>query len=58
LFSRLAYFSGAPVRAMKISTFNVNGRLPILLRSLESSRPDVVCLQELKAPQASSPRRR
>lgn len=38
---------------MKIATYNVNGinaRLPVLLRWLESSAPDVVCLQELKAP--------
>ena len=38
---------------MKIATYNVNGingRLPVLLRWLEASRPDVVCLQELKAP--------
>jgi exodeoxyribonuclease-3 len=38
---------------MKIGTFNVNGvngRLPVLLRWLEEARPDVVCLQELKAP--------
>jgi exodeoxyribonuclease-3 len=37
---------------MKIATFNVNGitaRLPALLRWLDESRPDVVCLQELKA---------
>jgi exodeoxyribonuclease-3 len=37
---------------MKIATFNVNGvngRLPVLLRWLEAARPDVVCLQELKA---------
>ena len=37
---------------MKIATFNVNGvngRLPVLLRWLEEARPDVVCLQELKA---------
>jgi len=43
---------------MKIATFNVNGikgRLPILLRWLDSSRPDVVCLQELKAPQDKFP---
>ena len=43
---------------MKIATFNVNGingRLPVLLRWLESSRPDVVCLQELKAPQEKFP---
>src|SRR5215207_8555954 len=37
---------------MKIATFNVNGvngRLPVLLRWLEQSAPDVVCVQELKA---------
>src|SRR5271154_4842001 len=44
---------------MKIATFNVNGingRLPILLRWLEESRPDIVCLQELKAPSDRFPR--
>jgi exodeoxyribonuclease-3 len=37
---------------VRIATYNVNGvngRLPVLLRWLEESRPDVVCLQELKA---------
>lgn len=37
---------------MKIATFNVNGingRLPNLLRWLDEAKPDVVCLQELKA---------
>jgi exodeoxyribonuclease-3 len=37
---------------MKIATFNVNNinrRLPNLLEWLESTEPDVVCLQELKA---------
>lgn len=37
---------------MKIATYNVsgvNGRLPVLLRWLAKSRPDVVCLQELKS---------
>jgi exodeoxyribonuclease III len=44
---------------MKIATFNVNGvngRLPVLLRWLKETSPDVVCLQELKSetfPQAS-----
>jgi exodeoxyribonuclease-3 len=36
---------------MKLATYNVNGingRLPVLLRWLEQSGPDVVCLQELK----------
>jgi exodeoxyribonuclease-3 len=37
---------------MRIATFNVNGvngRLPILLRWLEETSPDIVCLQELKS---------
>ena len=37
---------------MKIATFNVNGvngRLPVLLRWLKDTSPDVVCLQELKS---------
>ena len=43
---------------MKIATFNVNSvnaRLPVLLRWLAESRPDVACLQELKAPQERFP---
>lgn len=43
---------------MKIATFNVNGvngRLPVLLKWLARARPDVVCLQELKAPQEKFP---
>jgi exodeoxyribonuclease-3 len=43
---------------MKIATYNVNGvngRLPVLLRWLKSSKPDVACLQELKAPQERFP---
>jgi exodeoxyribonuclease-3 len=43
---------------MKIATYNVNGitaRLPVLLRWLGESSPDVVCLQELKAPQDKFP---
>lgn len=43
---------------MKIASYNVNGvngRLPSLLRWLELARPDVVCLQELKAPQEKFP---
>jgi len=43
---------------MKIATFNVNGvngRLPVLLRWLAETAPDVVCLQELKAPQEKFP---
>ena len=44
---------------MKIATYNVNGvngRLPVLLNWLERTRPDVVCLQELKAPDEKFPR--
>ncbi len=43
---------------MRIATYNVNGinsRLPVLLRWLDESKPDVVCLQELKAPQDNFP---
>jgi len=43
---------------LKIATFNVNGvngRLPRLLEWLEESKPDVACLQELKAPQERFP---
>jgi exodeoxyribonuclease III len=44
---------------MKIATFNVNGvngRLPVLLEWLGRAKPDVVCLQELKAPQEKFPK--
>ncbi|MEO5939154.1 MAG: exodeoxyribonuclease III [Sphingomonas sp.] len=43
---------------MRIATYNVNGvngRLPVLLRWLSEAQPDVVCLQELKAPQDRFP---
>ncbi|MCF0054979.1 exodeoxyribonuclease III [Dyadobacter sp. CY356] len=43
---------------MIIATYNVNGvngRLPVLLRWLQEKQPDVVCLQELKAPQEKFP---
>lgn len=43
---------------MKIATYNVNGvngRLPVLLRWLEETKPDVACLQELKAPDEKFP---
>jgi len=45
---------------LKIATFNVNGvngRLPSLLKWLAEAAPDVVCLQELKAPQEKFPAR-
>jgi len=43
---------------MKIATYNVNGvngRLNVLLRWLSESKPDIVCLQELKAPNEKFP---
>jgi exodeoxyribonuclease-3 len=46
-----------PLR-MKIATFNINGigaRLPRLLEWLEETKPDVACLQELKAPDERFP---
>jgi exodeoxyribonuclease-3 len=44
---------------MKIATYNVNGvngRLPVLLRWLKEAEPDIVSLQELKAPQERFPK--
>jgi exodeoxyribonuclease III len=43
---------------VKIATFNVNSikvRLPILLSWLETAKPDVVCLQEIKCTAADFP---
>lgn len=43
---------------MKIATFNVNGvngRLPLLTRWLAQTGPEIVCLQELKAPDDKFP---
>jgi exodeoxyribonuclease-3 len=43
---------------VRIVTWNVNGingRLPLLLDWLEKAQPDIVCLQELKAPQEKFP---
>jgi exodeoxyribonuclease III len=43
---------------MRIATYNVNGvngRLVVLLRWLREAQPDVVCLQELKAPEERFP---
>jgi len=43
---------------MRIATYNVNGvngRLPVLLDWLSTTAPDVVCLQELKAPSEKFP---
>lgn len=49
---------GRSASILKISTYNINNinsRLPNLLRWLEASNPDVVCLQELKAEQNAFP---
>lgn len=43
---------------MRIATFNINGmnaRLPALLQWLIETKPDVVCLQELKTPHEKFP---
>jgi exodeoxyribonuclease-3 len=43
---------------MKIATYNVNGingRLSVLLRWLKEAKPDIACLQELKAPDEKFP---
>jgi exodeoxyribonuclease-3 len=43
---------------MRIATFNVNvvnGRLPRLIEWLEETRPDVVCLQEIKTIDSNCP---
>ena len=40
---------------MRIATYNVNGRLANLLGWLEESAPDIVCPQELKAPDDKFP---
>src|SRR3984957_12805107 len=45
---------------MKVATFNVNNvnrRLPNLLRWLAQAKPDIVCLQELKAAENDFPLR-
>ncbi len=45
---------------MKIATYNVNGingRLAVLLRWLKEAKPDILCLQELKAPFDKFPER-
>jgi exodeoxyribonuclease-3 len=42
----------------RVATYNVNGingRLPVLLAWLKEAAPDIVCLQELKAPDEKFP---
>jgi exodeoxyribonuclease-3 len=44
---------------MKIATWNVNSvaaRLPLVLKWLESARPDMLCMQEIKCVDARFPR--
>jgi exodeoxyribonuclease-3 len=44
--------------SLRIASFNINGvvrRLANLIDWLDETRPDIVCLQELKVPQASFP---
>jgi exodeoxyribonuclease-3 len=55
LFERFSRYSGGSV---KIATFNINGvhkRLENLLTWLAKAKPDIVCLQELKAEQGAFP---
>src|SRR5436190_3467285 len=43
---------------MRIATYNVNGvngRLSVLLRWLKEEKPDIACLQELRAPEERFP---
>ena len=57
-FPLTLYHLHTTIKSMKIATYNVNGvngRLPVLLRWLAETKPDVVCLQELKAPQEKFP---
>ena len=45
-------------RHLRIATFNINGirsRLPSLLAWLAKEKPDIACLQELKAPHDAFP---
>ena len=49
---------GAKGLRLKIATYNVNGvngRLPRLLEWLQETRPDIVCLQELKTDDSKFP---
>ena len=41
---------------MKVATFNINNRLQNLLAWSRTSKPDVVCLQELKATDREFPK--
>ncbi|MCK7555793.1 endonuclease/exonuclease/phosphatase family protein [Chitinophaga sedimenti] len=46
---------------LKVATYNINGingRLPLLLQWLKDTKPDIVCLQEIKTPAPVFPSRR
>jgi exodeoxyribonuclease-3 len=48
------------MRSLKLATFNINNiarRLPVLLEWLRKTSPDIVCLQEIKVPDAGFPLR-
>jgi exodeoxyribonuclease-3 len=48
----------AGTASMIVATYNingVNGRLPVLLKWLADAKPNILCLQELKAPQERFP---
>ena len=54
----LGSIPAAGKRNVRIATYNVNGingRLPNLLAWLKDRAPDIVCLQELKAPDEKFP---
>lgn len=54
----MTFFQARRWSGVKIATFNINNvnrRLDNLLTWLESSQPDVVCLQELKAAETAFP---
>src|SRR3954465_7100822 len=55
LHGTLAAATMAPMRIVTYNVNSINARLGNLLRWLEQTRPDVVCLQELKAPQENFP---
>jgi len=47
--------SPARREARDLQVNGINGRLPVLLRWFDAAAPDIVCLQELKAPQEKFP---
>lgn len=53
----IANTEAAPVKLATYNVNGINGRLDVLLQWLTEAQPDVVCLQELKAPEDKFPRR-